>query len=190
MTALAFHQHNLYIGQSPAALRKILNHPQLLLETPSDLNIAAFEYGKPNCTIFALVEKLLSSDIASKYAGRCSNNAVCWFDALSKSAKILKKDFTSEQTGVTLEKPSRSKIMDEAAVVPELNEIKKNKKTRLNKNLRIKKLVQDNPRRSGTHGFKSWQVIIDGMDIAAYLENGGRMNDLLWEIKHKHIEVA
>lgn len=54
-----------------------------------------------------------------------------------------------------------------------------------------------NPRRANTHGFRSWEVIVKflaktgkkTMPVATYIENGGRMKDLRWDILHGHAEV-
>lgn len=49
-----------------------------------------------------------------------------------------------------------------------------------------------NPRREGTHGYKSHQIILDnpGITTEAFLEAGGRMNDLNWDISHGHVKAA
>ena len=54
---------------------------------------------------------------------------------------------------------------------------------------KITKLVKDNPRREGTFGFKSFALIKNGMTYEAYLEAGGRRNDLAWDVEHKYVEV-
>lgn len=53
--------------------------------------------------------------------------------------------------------------------------------------------LQDvNPRRVGSHGFNSYEVIRgkkDGVPYAEYISGGGRPNDLKWDIAHKWAEV-
>lgn len=49
-----------------------------------------------------------------------------------------------------------------------------------------------NPRRIGTAGFKSFEIIRgqkDGVLYADYIAAGGRPNDLRWDIEHKWAEV-
>lgn len=60
------------------------------------------------------------------------------------------------------------------------------KRKHLNKSAKIEKRVQENPRRKGTHGWASWEKIVDGMSVAEYLQLGGRGNDLAWELKKGH----
>jgi hypothetical protein len=52
------------------------------------------------------------------------------------------------------------------------------------------KLVDKNPRREGTWGYRSWELIQDGMSYEAYKAAGGRNNDLQWDIDHRRIEVV
>lgn len=59
----------------------------------------------------------------------------------------------------------------------------------ISKQSKIRKLVQDNPRREGTKGFKSFSLIRNGMDVIAYIEDGGRLNDLQHCIKKKYVEL-
>lgn len=54
---------------------------------------------------------------------------------------------------------------------------------------KIYKLVDKNPRRVGTHGYKSFELIKDGMTYEAYRLAGGRTNDLAWDIDHGYVEM-
>ena len=56
-------------------------------------------------------------------------------------------------------------------------------------NKTIHKLKTFNPRKKGTHGHRSWELITDGMLFTDYIKAGGRMNDLRWDIERKHIEL-
>lgn len=48
--------------------------------------------------------------------------------------------------------------------------------------------VKENPRRPGSHGFNSMNILIKagakGITTEEYLKAGGRMNDLNWDIEH------
>lgn len=48
-----------------------------------------------------------------------------------------------------------------------------------------------NPRRPNTHGSKSMQIIKDhpGLSISVFLEKGGRLQDLSWDIKKGNVRV-
>lgn len=51
----------------------------------------------------------------------------------------------------------------------------------------IEAACQDNPRRAGTGGFKSMQILIDANGPISYedfLEAGGRRIDLAWDLKY------
>jgi hypothetical protein len=53
----------------------------------------------------------------------------------------------------------------------------------------ISKLVKTNPRREGTHGWNSFNIIKTGMTYEEYIDLGGRANDLQWDIDHKWVEL-
>ncbi len=55
---------------------------------------------------------------------------------------------------------------------------------------KITKLVKENPRQKGTHGFRSFALIKNGMTYEQYLAAGGRRNDLAWDVAHKYVKVA
>lgn len=52
-------------------------------------------------------------------------------------------------------------------------------------------LVKDNPRKAGTHGHRSFEIVQKqpGITYEAYIAAGGRNNDLRWDIEHKFAEV-
>lgn len=55
---------------------------------------------------------------------------------------------------------------------------------------KITKLVKDNPRQKGTHGFRSFALIKNGMTYEQYLAAGGRRNDLAWDLGHRYVKVS
>ena len=55
---------------------------------------------------------------------------------------------------------------------------------------KLTKLAKDNPRQKGTWGWKSWNLIKNGMTYEDYLKAGGRRNDLAWDVARKRIKVA
>lgn len=54
---------------------------------------------------------------------------------------------------------------------------------------RLPEYKDTNPRREGTHGHKSFSLIKDGMAYEAYIEAGGRPNDLNWDVDKGYVEV-
>lgn len=52
--------------------------------------------------------------------------------------------------------------------------------------------VKVNPRRTGTHGFRSMAIILenDGLTYEQYIEKGGRNNDLRWDIEHDNVRCS
>jgi hypothetical protein len=59
------------------------------------------------------------------------------------------------------------------------------------KGKRIFSNVMENPRRNGTHGYKSMQIIIDnpGILFEKFIEEGGRSKDLSWDLKHDNVAL-
>jgi hypothetical protein len=53
----------------------------------------------------------------------------------------------------------------------------------------IVKISAENPRREGTNGWKSWNLIKAGMTYEQYVAAGGRRVDLAWDLKAGHIEL-
>jgi hypothetical protein len=54
---------------------------------------------------------------------------------------------------------------------------------------KLHKLVSENPRRKGTHGYKAFDLITSGMLYETYIEKGGEPKHLQWDIDHKFVEV-
>lgn len=51
--------------------------------------------------------------------------------------------------------------------------------------------VKTNPRKEGTHGWKSFELIPSKGSISyeSYIEKGGRSNDLAWDLERGYVEV-
>ena len=57
----------------------------------------------------------------------------------------------------------------------------------------IKCLVDKNPRRQNTHGFHSMGILINAgepVSYEAYIAQGGRRQDLAWDINKGYAEVV
>lgn len=69
----------------------------------------------------------------------------------------------------------------------------RDKKTDSVDTLRIYKLGEwrsSNPRKEGTHGHRSFEIVEDGMLVADYLKAGGRRNDLAWDVDHGFVKLG
>ncbi len=49
----------------------------------------------------------------------------------------------------------------------------------------------ENPRRAGSHGHRSFQIILDqpGISYEDYVEKGGRLSDAKWDIEKGNLEA-
>lgn len=54
----------------------------------------------------------------------------------------------------------------------------------------IFRVAKENPRRAGTHGHRSWELIRDGMSYDSYIEAGGRNRDLRHDVILGRLRVA
>ena len=54
---------------------------------------------------------------------------------------------------------------------------------------KIYKLVKENPRREGTCGWHSFNLVKNGIAYEDYIELGGRNQDLQWDIDHQFLEL-
>lgn len=61
---------------------------------------------------------------------------------------------------------------------------------RLNPQMSIVKLADGNPRRKGTFGYKSFDKIKNGMTVEQFVEKGGRLRDLHWDLERKHVKLT
>jgi len=70
--------------------------------------------------------------------------------------------------------------------------VKKNTRTSL-KGKMLKTLKDENPRREGTGGFKSMQILIDADGPMAYedfISAGGRKVDFMWDLERDRVEIV
>ena len=79
---------------------------------------------------------------------------------------------------------------DAAAPAPEKPAGKAGRKSKF-EGKKLSALVEDNPRRKNSHGFRSLQIVIDNPGIAYedFLAKGGRLTDLRWDIEHGSIKA-
>lgn len=84
-------------------------------------------------------------------------------------------------------KPEAPPVTGKAKVFPKKEQVVRESAGKLTGKLYLKR--KDNPRKEGTHGWNSWNLIKDGMTVEAYLQAGGRNNDLRWDIDHGWVEL-
>lgn len=53
----------------------------------------------------------------------------------------------------------------------------------------IFRLVEANPRKEGSWGWKSFNLAVTGISYEDYIKAGGRPQDLAWDVDHKFVEV-
>lgn len=54
---------------------------------------------------------------------------------------------------------------------------------------RLHIVTKTNPRRAGTAGWNSFEVMREGMTYEEYRLKGGRSNDLAWDVAHGYVEM-
>lgn len=73
-------------------------------------------------------------------------------------------------------------------------EAKKRGRTASNNGRTITAIVETNPRREGTHGHKSMEIVLkagkNGIKYEDYIAAGGRPNDLAWDLDHKSVKIV
>lgn len=53
----------------------------------------------------------------------------------------------------------------------------------------IRKVADGNPRREGSLGYKSWEILKNGMTYEKYIAAGGRRGDLAWDLAHGFVKL-
>jgi hypothetical protein len=66
---------------------------------------------------------------------------------------------------------------------------------RLNPKMKIVPMVDENPRRKGTFGFKSMAIILKAgkkrpMTVGQFEERNGRLRDLHWDLEAGHVKLS
>lgn len=103
------------------------------------------------------------------------------WEVLAKHATLRGKPMT-EETDKNIEQKiiAKAKSLVEGGV----------QRRRISRDAKIEKLVEANPRRVGTAGHKSWELLQPDMTVGQFLEAGGRMNDLLWDVDKLKLKLV
>jgi hypothetical protein len=106
--------------------------------------------------------------------------------AEQRVAELIKAH--NELAGPT-SKESGIKKMTEAPTKPKTEKSNSRGRTSSFAGKTIVKIAAENPRREGTNGWKSWNLIKDGMTYEQFVAAGGRRVDLAWDLKAGHLEL-
>lgn len=110
-------------------------------------------------------------------------------DGLAKAGHIVAEGEADTQIFTVTDKGMKAKVVDEEIDFKKVKVGGSPGPRSSFKGKVIKKLVVDNPRREGTHGHRSWELIKNGMTYEAYIEAGGRPNDLKWDLDREWVSV-
>ena len=84
--------------------------------------------------------------------------------------------------------------MNTTAAEKPVEEAKKRGRAASNAGRTLVAKVETNPRREGTHGHKSFSIILaagkKGIKHEDYIAAGGRNNDLAWDIEHDSVSIS
>lgn len=101
-----------------------------------------------------------------------NNNSISLFPSTIDWAKSQPK-FSTDKMGIDLDKS------DWHAPGPRSPKLGK----------RIYKLVEGNPRKEGSLGWHSWNLLKEGMTFEEYRRAGGRCKDLDWDLSKSFVEI-
>lgn len=106
-------------------------------------------------------------------------------DSPDDNTKFYYVKITAGGSGYRVAKPQPEKKGEKKRILPAENPGPRSQYS----GKKIYKLVDKNPRREGTCGWKSFNLIKDGMTYEQYKAAGGRNSDLAWDIDHGFTEV-
>jgi hypothetical protein len=95
---------------------------------------------------------------------------------------------TSKKSAATVKKSTATATTRKAT----RNQKQAIERNRIDPQLKIVPVVKENPRREGSHGFKSMQVILKArkpLTVEEFEEKGGRLRDLHWDINFGHVKL-
>ena len=107
-----------------------------------------------------------------------------------KALLVSKPEVTSEGVKPMIQMTTNNRGYQYMPKIAQTASIEVEKHKQVDRNLKIKKLVEGNPRRQDSGGWHSWNKIKEDMTIAEYLKAGGRIVDLMWDLHKKFIEFC
>lgn len=139
----------------------------------------------------AFAERLSIAELTEVYNQFSETKIKKFKDKSTAKARVIK--LLEDQGVKSVEAINTSKFsaatQEKLATVPKGSQFKMVGRKSAFEGKRIYKKVPNNPRKVGTHGWKSFNLIQDGMTYDAFLLAGGRNNDLRWDLEKGHIRV-
>ncbi len=135
--------------------------------------------------LFTTLEKLTDEATATKLMDRLkkAKDEAEGTDIVAEALTAPKSDKPAKAPKA--EKPAKE---PKAPKPPKAPKAEGSSKPRAKANMTIHVATAEgvNPRRTGTNGWHSFEIVRknDGLTYAAYIEAGGRPNDLAWDIDH------
>ena len=155
--------------------------------------------------VYASMEELAKAnasiaDMAKFYNKLTGENVRAFRDKATAARRIWDAAVGKNEEGGAPEAPAPDAPEAPAPDAPEApevpNEAKKRgrqKGTGKNAGKTVKALKQVNPRRAGTKGWYSYNILLDnpnGMLYEDFVKAGGRPVDIDWDVAHKHAEMS
>ncbi len=138
----------------------------------------------------ALANKLTTPQLVSTY-NFLGDKPIKKFSDRATAVKSTAKIMQDKNVKVAndLPKDVRSAIKDVISTLPKQRENKFPGPVSKFAGKKLYKNTKNNPRKEGSHGWKSFNIITDGMTYEDYRSSGGRTKDLNWDVKHKFVKV-
>lgn len=121
-------------------------------------------------------------------AKRLALKAVAVWKGPSLSSNVL-DTYRQVQTTVARRNTSRAGFVLDTYKQIQTTAAKRKRRAGKYAGMRIRKLKDKNPRRVDSHGYRSWELIKDGMTYEEYRAAGGRPNDLQWDLDREWVSV-
>lgn len=135
------------------------------------------------------IKSATTADLVKFYNENSGSKRILKFsDRLTAERRVSELIAAHNELSGPTSKETKTKKMTEAPIAPKTEKSTRGRTSSL-AGKTIVKISAENPRREGTNGWKSWNLITAGMKYEQYVAAGGRRVDLAWDIKAGHIEL-
>lgn len=135
------------------------------------------------------IKSATTAGLVKFYNEHSGSRAIVKFsDRLTAERRVAELIKAHNELAGPTSKETKTKKMTEAPTAPTTEKSTRGRTSTL-AGKTIVKLSAENPRREGTNGWKSWNLISEGMTYEQFIAAGGRRVDLAWDIKAGHIEL-
>jgi len=146
----------------------------------SNSNLSRFrDHAMANSRVFAIIKGLADDP-----------NIESSFDVTEEKPAEKPADKNANRDKPKEEEDDVNKAAKKTTAKKEPAEKTERTRNKLDVNKKIKLLVEINPRRPGTGGHKSFELIKNGMKVSEFIEAGGRRVDLIWDLERKHVKLT